>query len=391
MFRSEYRDAPVLWLDAGEFAGDSTKAGQFQTETLLEGMGRLGYGAANVTERELTMGLEALQALAAKASFPLLSANLVYQASGEPVFAATTVKTYPPGSWRGKEPLRVGVIGVMRGNPGFLIRTADDRKVVIGSPVKAAAKYVPGLRASSDLVVVLANLGPDEVDALVAAVPGIDLVLAGHGGLVTDRTAPPPGASVVYGGDEGKRIGEVRAFFGTKGLAQLTATELFLDKRYPFDATLKDFEDQANLKINDFYREAADSTPTATPGRVPAAALFSGADACKSCHAEAYATWERSRHAKAMDALLQAGQEYNPQCTACHVTGYRRANGFQNLKATPAFANVQCEACHDASGGHLEDPSKPYGKIDVNRCLSCHTRENSPDFEFASYWERIKH
>lgn len=386
-----YPSTPVLWVDSGEFAGDNSAAGKFQTETLLEGMSRLGYAAVNVTEHELAVGLETFQAMAGKVDLPFLSGNIVWQGDGKPVFAPATVKTLPPGSWRGDTPLRVGILGLCRGNPGFLMRTSDDRRVIIQPPLKAAARLVPPLRQQSDLVILLTNLTPTEVDALLAAVPGVDLVLAGNGELVSDNMGSPPRASVVYGGNQGKRLGEVRAFFNRQGLSQLIKRHPFLDMRYPLDPALKAFEDEANLKINDFHREAAVTETTGVPGKIPAHSLFIGAGECRTCHEAAYAAWEKSGHAHAMQTLIEAGQEFNPLCVGCHVTGNRRTNGFRNLKITPQFANVQCEACHDAAGAHLEDPSRPYGQTNENRCLSCHTKDNSPEFVFPSYWERIRH
>jgi len=386
-----FPQAPVLWVDSGEFSGDNSAAGKFQTETLLEGMSRLGYAAANVTERELSVGLEQFQALAAKAQFPLLSGNITWQDDGKPVFAPATVKTFEPGSWRGETPLRIGILGLCKGNPGFLMRSAGDRKVVIQPPVKAAARLVPPLRQQSDMVILLTNLTAPEAEALLAAVPGVDLVLAGDQELVYDNMANPPHASVVYAGNQGKRLGEVRVFFNRQGLSQLIKSHPFLDARYPLDPGLKAFEDEANVKINDYYREAAATETTGVPGKIPAASLFLGAAECKSCHEAAYAAWEASGHAHAMQTLMNVGQEFNPLCVGCHVTGNRRANAFRNIKMTPNFANVQCEACHDAGGLHLEDTSKPYGKLDAARCASCHTKDNSPEFDFPSYWERVRH
>jgi hypothetical protein len=391
MFRGMFPQAPVLWVDSGEFSGDNSPAGKFQTETLLEGMSRLGYTAANVTERELSVGLEQLQTLAGKAQFPLLSGNIVWQADGKPVFSPATIKTLAPGSWRGDAPLRIGILGLCKGNAGFLMRTSDDRKVVIQSPVKTAARLVPPLRQQSDLVILLTNLTAPEVDTLLAAVPGVDLVLAGDGELVSDNMASPPRASVMYAGNQGKRLGEVRVFFNHQGLSQVIKTHPFLDSRFPVDPALKTFEDQANVKINEFYREAAATETSVVPGQVPPQSLFFGAAECKSCHEAAYPVWERSGHAHAMQSLIDVGQEFNPLCVACHVTGNRRTNGFRNIKLTPNFANVQCEACHGAAGAHMQDPSKPYGKLDENSCVSCHTKDNSPEFVFPSYWERIRH
>src|SRR5262245_26283100 len=125
MFHAQYPGVPVLWVDAGELAGDTSRAGRFQTETLLEGMGRLGYAAANVTERELAYGVDAFREIASKAAFPLLSGNIVFQSDDAPVFPATTVKTFAPGAWRGDAPLRVGILGLTHEHRGLVIRIAD--------------------------------------------------------------------------------------------------------------------------------------------------------------------------------------------------------------------------------------------------------------------------
>ena len=362
-------------------------AGQLQTETLIEGMNRLGCVAANVTERELAVGVEEFQKLAAAAQFALISANIVYQSDGSTVFPPVVQRSF---QWRGSKPLRVGILGLTRENPGFLGRTSDGRRVILDSPVRAAARHVPALRESADVVILLANLPPSQVDRILSQVRGIDLVLAGSSARISSDVGTPPLPTVVYGGDQGKRVGEVRLYFGTGGLVQVTTSHLFLDRRYPFDPVLKEFEDKANVRINDYYRERAEESSAAS-GEVPLDQRYVGSSQCGKCHEGAVATWEASGHADAIETLIEAQQEFSPLCVGCHVTGESRPGGFRNVKATPELANVHCEACHGPGGTHLEDTGRPYGAANASGCLVCHTTDNSPDFDFVSYWKQIEH
>jgi hypothetical protein len=51
--------------------------------------------------------------------------------------------------------------------------------------------------------------------------------------------------------------------------------------------------------------------------------------------------------------------------------------------------NVQCEVCHGMAGDHARDGS--YGKVTVATCVTCHDKENSPDFDFAEYLPKVTH
>jgi mono/diheme cytochrome c family protein len=241
------------------------------------------------------------------------------------------------------------------------------------------------------MVIVLTNMNPINVNRLVQLVPGIDLVLAGHGEELSDNQAVPPRPRVVYAGSQGKRLGEIRVFLGSERVANHVANHLFLDRRYSADAGMEALETAANVRINDYYRKLAQEKPAPAVVNVPAARRYVGADTCQGCHDEAYQAWQQSGHQHAIQTLIDGGQEYNPLCVNCHVTGFEVDNGFQNLTATPRFADVQCEACHGPAGAHLEDPAESYGATGESRCVICHTSENSPDFDYPSYWENVRH
>ncbi|HXH27711.1 MAG TPA: multiheme c-type cytochrome, partial [Candidatus Polarisedimenticolia bacterium] len=88
---------------------------------------------------------------------------------------------------------------------------------------------------------------------------------------------------------------------------------------------------------------------------------------------------------------VKASQDYNPQCVGCHTIGYGRPQGFVNAKATPGLIHVGCESCHGPSGQHPDAVAKGYGAANTEFCVTCHTHENSPDYNPATYLPKVRH
>jgi hypothetical protein len=119
---------------------------------------------------------------------------------------------------------------------------------------------------------------------------------------------------------------------------------------------------------------------------------FAGNDKCGSCHAEAANTWKHSKHAVGLKTLEKIGHDRDPDCVECHVVGLASVYGFRSRSETPQLAHVGCESCHGPGKAHAESPlSQRMGAVGAKSCMPCHTVENSPGFEFAKYWARIRH
>ena len=140
---------------------------------------------------------------------------------------------------------------------------------------------------------------------------------------------------------------------------------------------------------------------------------FVGAQQCGKCHEKAFAKWETTGHAKAF-ASIQKGRRnisriFDPECLACHVTGwhpqevFRYESGYLNEMASKHLLGNQCENCHGPGSRHIElieageeEAAKKLMKVTKkqardNVCYTCHDLDNSPHFDFDSYWEKVAH
>jgi len=358
----------------------------------------MGCAAVNLGEREILFGYERLQQEMKRAAFPFISGNMVYQDSGEPFLAPSVIRTVEALRSDGKRrKIRVGILGLARMNPGLSQQTPDGRRIVTADPVSAAREAVPALRKKSDLVVVLAALEPEQARTLAREVPGIDLVMGSFGAIQLANVEvpgqnPATPTRMLYAGNQGKKLGEVRVFLGEDGKPATMETRLVnLGKIVPDDPAIAELMERNRAAINDINRKEAPQVDAEKMRALYEGASYVLSETCKSCHEEAYRVWQETKHASAFRILEERHQDYNPACVGCHTTGFRRPTGFVNANSTPRLMNVQCEACHGPGKGHPEPTGKGYGKAGLDTCRVCHTADNSPNFDPAAHMFKIRH
>lgn len=119
---------------------------------------------------------------------------------------------------------------------------------------------------------------------------------------------------------------------------------------------------------------------------------FAGNKTCGTCHSHALEVWEKSRHAGALKTLENEGHSRDPDCLGCHVVGLGSTEGFRTRDKTPELADVGCESCHGPGLGHAKAPMEvKMPKVEPKGCVSCHDPNNSPNFDYSTYWKRIQH
>jgi hypothetical protein len=143
---------------------------------------------------------------------------------------------------------------------------------------------------------------------------------------------------------------------------------------------------------------------------------FIGSQSCADCHEPAMSNWRKSNHAKAWQSLIETAKparDFDPECIACHVVGWNATEllpykgGFLSEKETPFLTSVGCDACHGPGEEHVRAEAGANRELQENQrkalrlsveggtakghCLTCHDGNNSPKFDFETYWKKIEH
>lgn len=121
-------------------------------------------------------------------------------------------------------------------------------------------------------------------------------------------------------------------------------------------------------------------------GRIKPAAEnnYIGWRRCGKCHQAELESWQRTRHARAYETLVEKNRQYDLGCLFCHVTGIDRRHKPAALSVSADLREVGCESCHGPGRAHAAEPEKnktrqrPAEKI----CLSCHTPIHDSSFNY---------
>ena len=421
------RGWPVTAFDAGgltklKFKG--RRQTRFKFETMFDALKAMNYGGLAIGPEELGAGPEYLLSQQRPDYPPMLAANVI-------LFDTPDVGT--PQNHRvftvGK--LKIGVTAIFGSSlksevlpPGKDQNESGDLKIL--DPADALPAAIDALKAKQpDLLILLSHAKLKESKKLAAAFPDFDLILS------TDGPEDPANEPVLAGkpllvtvGAKGKHVGVVGVYpDNPKQRLRFTLVDLD-DQRFRnsprMESLMKFYQDR-------LQNEQVAATDLAVQS--PNGAEFVGAAKCGECHTRAYAKWKESKHAKAFEHLKSGrkGHEaswisriYDPECLACHVTGWdpknvvRYETGYVDEATSALLLGQQCENCHGAGSRHVEEElkwKKAGGKLSdellkwrksqhmdleqakaVERgCYKCHDGDNSPGFNFEKYWNEIKH
>jgi hypothetical protein len=123
--------------------------------------------------------------------------------------------------------------------------------------------------------------------------------------------------------------------------------------------------------------------------RIPKESPLVGAISCKRCHEVNYRNWLKTKHAKATQTIAASPKYSQEECLICHSTGYGKIEEFTTVDEVPFYLRgVQCEACHGEGKGH---PGRGAieRKVTLGVCRNCHTKDQSPTFNYLAYLEKI--
>jgi 2',3'-cyclic-nucleotide 2'-phosphodiesterase (5'-nucleotidase family) len=404
---------PAVLVDLGSLAKDpaSARGGPAEAHqkflTALEAYEMMGYDAVGLSPEDLKLGIvDTLSVyLNHKDKLKIVAANVAPAGELKAAFADTIRPTViaQAGSYK------IGITSVVDPAVYAALKDSDREALAVTPPDSVLPDVLKTLEAGSDLQVLMVQGPPEFAKALGEKFPGFEFVVS------TSIFADPPekpeminngGTQVVSVGQQGKYVGVVGLFAPTKGKAPETQyRRVALNPRFKNAEPMRQLIDETMQEQLKSLRVVEDYRRVVNVG-APAGATYVGADECKSCHPNTYLKWEGTRHAHAYEVLAKnpkdprRNREFDAECITCHTVGLEYVSGWVSPEKTPYLKGNQCENCHGPASKHLEQPDNldfrramalNPEKAEKGLCHKCHDQENSPHFDFKTFYPKIAH
>jgi hypothetical protein len=392
---------------AGERGGlDQAKV---KFDTALKALESMKYDALALGPEDLKLGIDHTLSvyLNHKDQIKVVSANAAF----DPALAAAFEGTIRESVVAQAGAFKIGITAVLDPAEYNALKDPQRDTLQVKPPAEVLPTLLAKLEAESDLQVLMVQGPPEMAKALAEAYPGFDIVVS------RSEYADPDGnpvmvnngaTQIVTVGMKGKYVGIIGLFPPETGKTPTTKYQrqslnaARLHNAEPM-RVLIDEEMQSQLKalgiVENIVRHAN--------VEAPAGSTYVGAVGCKSCHPNTFARWEGTGHAKAYEPLVhnpkdpKRKREFDAECISCHTTGFTYNSGWVSAEKTPYLKGNQCENCHGPASKHVAEPKNPEFLKAMSRtaesadkgglCHKCHDEDNSPHFNFASYYGKIAH
>ncbi len=367
-------------VDGGDLFGRRNKNEQHQSRFLCEVTGDFGFDGIGLGEADLNYGLPFLREMIDLYGLPFTSANVVDRETGELILPEYLVVQ--------KNGIKFGLVSVLGMSKKIITMTDTDSGLEVKDPVAVLRELLPRMRREVDTVVLLGHLGEGNTDTLIREVKGIDICIMGHTNRTLKNERIVEDAIYLAAPHEGRYVGRADIFIEQSD-GKVMAVDVSLNSMD--DSVEHDPEMLARVEAyKDSFVEFKLAKRAAFPRDLGAEKeTYLGERSCKSCHEDTWTAYAESAHNQAFTTIRKKGQTNEPECILCHTTGYRYKNGYSEERPFNKLTNVQCEACHGYGTEHSRDGKWRAQAQDA--CITCHDKENSPEFDYAVYWEKIKH
>jgi hypothetical protein len=409
---------PIVAMDLG---GQEKRTGvqpEIKLDFAYRALATMGYSAVGFGPNDLRLDLLSIVVNLDEATNPLVSANV-----GIIDFDSGFTKRYKIVEAGG---MKIGITSVLGKKELAQFQNAAD--VMLVQPYQAIPQILPELReADCDHMVLLAHADPDEAADLARRFHEFNWVAAAHG-----AEEPPNAPGEIEGTDSQLiEVGHKGMYVVVVGLYK-NGPVPFRYQRVPLDARFEDAPEIYQMHVD--YQHRLETLGLEglglKPSPHPSGRKFAGNKACADCHLSATEVHENTPHFHATETLvkLDPPRHFDPECLSCHATGWEPQkyfpfeSGFLSMKETPELVANGCENCHGPAARHVAAEN---GEIDVTEqqleqlraalrlkvvpnegnkegqvfdkgkvvqmCMECHDLDNSPDFDFQTYWPQVAH
>jgi len=202
--RAGYKN--TMLLDAGDWSEGSIFFTLNSGEASQRMLKHFGYDAIVLGNHDWLVGAKELyQSLnAAEMNIPIVSANLKMNGLPADIPLKDYIKPYVVKEFDG---VRVGILGL---STFELIYDSYFKPVKLTNPLTTARHYIKVLRGREkcQVVIVLSHMGI-MTDKILAAIPGIDLIIGGHTHVLLTKPAYIGNTPITHVGKHGEYLGQL--------------------------------------------------------------------------------------------------------------------------------------------------------------------------------------
>ncbi|MEJ0089000.1 MAG: multiheme c-type cytochrome [Limisphaerales bacterium] len=379
----------ALRVDVGDAVGGREDYDLIEYGYLLRAFAAMKYDALNIGQHEARFTVAQLRAIKQTSPVPILSANLLDQATHKPVFDSYRVVQ------RGA--FRIAVVGVL--DPRGLEQKLG-AGLLVGDMDSAIERCLAELRGKADLIVLLAFTDEATLTRLAQQFYECQVILGGKVSQPAQDLVKANRSLIYFVTNESKALGILRLQLLKGAPLQVTGNEVrLLHDKISQDASFhelaqsyRDEVRQTRLAVDDPDHLSADMVPG-----VRTVAVYVGTESCFTCHKTAADAWASSAHAHAFATLTARKADADPKCIGCHTVGFGDASGYRREFGADKLINVGCESCHGPGSLHVRQKAGDasinftFRPLDAGDCQKCHYGEFSRPFVWNQFWPLIQH
>ena len=345
-------------------------------------MSELGYQAVGLGQTDHLAGGEQFYDTAQKYKIAVLDANPYANPKSVPFVIRNVCG------------VKVGILSF-----GYVPQDVDSSDYSFRKTIYSAFKQA---RDASDILILLDQANRVNAEWLTRNAPRLgapDIVIGGamRSGMPAEEVVGK--TYIVPSTIAAKQVGVVDITLGPNGERKVVT------KRVQLDESVKP-DEAVNKRIAAFLypgqpvavqqptppapNPTAPITPTEQQNVRTSQRTYFAPSQCKACHVKEYENWAASRHAKAIKTLVDA-KRVAAECLPCHSEEYLRVQKV--TLAQDNIGGVDCAACHFESLPHGLERKVVTNRPTVSalKCLSCHTKERSPNYDEQAYFPQISH
>lgn len=381
--------ADALRLDVGDAIGGHADYDLIEYGYVLHAYAAMKYDAVNIGGHEAQFSATQLRRIRQSSPVPILSANLLDKAGGQPIFDSYRIIQ--------RGPFRIGIIGVL--DPRGLNQKLGDG-LMMGDMESAIERCLVEMRGKTDLIVLLAFTDETTLNQLAQEFYECQVILGGNVSQPAQELIKSNRSLIYFVTNESRALGILHLQLVKGAPLQAAGNEIrLLHDKIPQDAAIQQMMQSYREEVR-HTRLAVDDPNHLNADMVPgvrAPATYVGTEQCLTCHKTAAATWAASAHAHAFAVLAARKADADPKCIGCHTVGFGEPSGYQRVLGASKLVNVGCESCHGPGSLHVQEEQGDtsinftFRPLDAGDCQKCHYGEFSRPFDWNQFWPDIKH